>query len=216
MVLLEYIDVSHEKGEATMAMTTDRLEVVLPADWVRGPQQGNWTYDDYAALPDDGKKYEIVEGVLLMAPAPTGPHQDVIGEIFSYLRTYVKLTGRGLVRFAPFTVQLSPGNVFQPDVFVVLNEHLHRVQEKKMLGAPDLVVEVASPSTATYDRLNKYDKYARAGVPEYWIIKIEERTVEVMVLENGQYRSLGIFQGEQTLPSSIVPDLPVRVEQFFV
>ena len=105
--------------------------------------------------------------------------------------------------------------MFQPDVVVVLIEHLERVAEKKIVGAPDLVVEVASPSTAAYDRLTKYDIYARSGVAEYWIVKPTSRTVEVLVLENREYRSLGLFSGQQTLPSRIVPGLLVRVEQFF-
>ncbi len=199
-----------------MTTTSDKLQVVTPADWVPGPKQGDWTYDHYAALPDDGKRYEIVNGVLLMAPSPTGPHQDTVGEIFFHLRSHVKLTGRGLVRLAPFDVELSPKDVFQPDVFVVLNAHLDRVLEKKVVGAPDLVVEVASPSTAAFDRLTKYDTYARAGVPEYWIVNIDRLTVEILVLESGKYHSLGIFREQQMVPSRILPGLSVRVEQFFL
>jgi len=196
-------------------ITTEKLSVITPADWVPGPQQGSWTYTDYAALPDDGRRYEIVNGVLLMAPSPSGSHQDTVGEIFSYLRTHVKLAGLGLVRLAPFDVELSPQDVFQPDILVVLNAHLDKVLEKKVVGAPDLVVEVASPGTAAFDRLTKYDVYARAGVPEYWIVNPERRTVEVLVLEGGKYHSRGIFRGQQTLPSQVVPDLPVSIEQFF-
>jgi len=90
------------------------------------------------------------------------------------------------------------------------------VAAKKIVGAPDLVVEVASDSTAAMDRIAKYDVYAHTGVTEYWIVKPERRTVEIFVLENRKYRSLGIFSGQQTLPSQVVPGLPVRVEQFFV
>lgn len=79
-----------------------------------------------------------------------------------------------------------------------------------------MVVEVASPGTATFDRLTKYDVYARAGIAEYWIVKPAHRTVEVLVLQNGEYHSRGTFHGRQTLPSSIVPGLPACVEQFFV
>jgi Putative restriction endonuclease len=91
-----------------------------------------------------------------------------------------------------------------------------RVAEKKITDAPDLVIDVASPSTAAYDRLTKYEKYAHAGITEYWIVKPTSHTVEVLVLEGEEYRSLGIFRGEQTLPSRIVPDLPVGFERFFV
>ena len=198
-----------------MPTTTDELSVVTPADWVPGPPQGSWTYDDYAALPDDGNRYEIVNGVLIMTPAPSPEHQDIVGEIFSALRTHIKLAGLGRVFTGPIDVDLGPKNVYQPDLVVVLNTHLDRVAEKKIIGAPDLVVEVASPSTAAYDRLTKYEKYAHAGIREYWMVKPKSRSVELLVLEGREYRSLGIFRGEQTLPSRIVPDLPVGVERFF-
>ena len=152
-----------------MTTTTDELSVVIPADWVPGPSQGSWTYDDYAALPDDGNHYEIVNGVLIMAPTPTPEHQDIVGEIFSALRTHIKLAGLGRVFMAPIDVDLGPKNVYQPDLVVILNAHLERVTEKKIIGAPDLVIEVTSPSTAAYDRLTKYEKYAQAGITEYWI-----------------------------------------------
>lgn len=189
--------------------------MVLPADWVPGPEQGSWTYDDYASLPDDGQRYEVVNGVLVMSPALDGPHQDAVLRIAHYLLVHVEFAGLGKVRVAPFDVQLSSKDVFQPDVFVVLNAHLSKMQKKKMIGAPDLVVEVASPSTALLDRVGKYERYAKAGVQEYWIVNVETATVQVSVLEAGGYHSLGTFQGQQTLPSQIVPNLPVHVEQFF-
>ncbi len=195
--------------------TVERPPTVIPADWVPGPEQGSWTYDDYAALPDDGQRYEIVNGVLVMAPAPNRPHQDAVLRFAHYLLVNVEFAGLGKVMVAPFDVELSPKDVFQPDVFVVLNAHLNRVQEKKVVGAPDLVIEVASQSTAAFDRISKYEKYAEAGIQEYWIAKADARTVQVLVLESGEYRSLGIFRGQQTLPSRVVPSLAVRVEQFF-
>nr|HET6903669.1 Uma2 family endonuclease [Ktedonobacteraceae bacterium] len=198
-----------------MATTNDELSVIVPADWVPGPLQGSWTYDDYAALPYDGNRYEIVNGVLLMTPAPTPEHQDIVGMIFHYLLIHVKFARLGRVFMAPIDVALSPKNTFQPDVVVILNAHLNRVGEQKIIGAPDLVIEIASPSTAAYDRLIKYEKYARAGIAEYWIVNPTRRAVEVLVLENEEYRSLGIFRGEQTVPSRIVPNLPVAVERFF-
>src|SRR5712691_7977283 len=167
----------------TMITTKEELSVPLPADWVPGPPQGSWTYDDYAALPENGQPYEIVNGVLVMAPAPNPGHQDIVLEIASYLRTHIKLAGLGRVFPSPVDVELGPKNVYQPDIIVVLNEHLDRVQEKKIVGAPDLVVEIASPSTAALDRLVKYEAYARAGIPEYWMVKPASRTVEVMELE---------------------------------
>jgi len=198
-----------------MTTTSDKLPMMLTlADEVPGPKQGQWTYRDYAAL-DDEQHYEIVNGVLLMTPAPSWSHQEVVLEIASYLRTYVRTTGLGGVFTAPIDVELSPKDVFQPDVVVLLKESREKLRERHIVGAPDLVVEVASPGTAPYDRLTKYDAYARAGVPEYWIVRPDAQTVEVLVLDGTTYRSLGIFGGQAILPSRIVPDLPVHVEQFF-
>ena len=197
-------------------VTNEELSVVTPADWIPGPQQGSWTYNDYAALPNDGHHYEIVNGVLLMAPAPTPDHQSIVAWLTYYLLAHVELGRLGRVLPGPVDVELGPKDVFQPDVVVLLNAHLDRIAEKRIKGAPDLVVEVASPSTAAIDRLTKYEIYARYGIPEYWIVKPIQRTIEVLVLQNREYRSLGIFQGHQTLPSRILPDLSVRVGQFFV
>jgi Uma2 family endonuclease len=204
------------KGRATMATTTDRLPVVTPADWVPGPKQGHWTYNDYAALPDDGHHYEIVNGVLYMAPSPNRWHQEAAFEIASYLRTHVTLARLGRVYIAPFDVELAPDDIVQPDVIVMLNAHRDRITDSHIIGAPDLVVEVASPSTAGFDRREKQDSYARAGVPEFWVVNAEARTVEVLVLENGIYHSLGVFRGRAILPSRVVPGLAVHVEQFFL
>jgi Uma2 family endonuclease len=199
-------------------MTTppDNLQVVTPADWVPGPNQGDWTYNQYIALPDDGKRYEIANGILLLVPSSTGSHQDTVGEVFFHLRSHVKLPGLGLVSQAPSVVELSSKDVFQPDIFVVMNDHLDRVQEKKFVGAPDLVVEVASPGTVAFDRLTKYDAYERTGVPEYWIVNLERRTVEVFVLEGDKFQSLGVLHGDQRVPSRLISWLSVRVEQFFM
>jgi Uma2 family endonuclease len=202
------------KGKANMA-TAERYLTVIPADWVPGPKQGEWTYSHYAALPDDGQRYEIVNGVLIMAPAPSPEHQSIAVRLAYYVFPHVDLAGIGRLFTAPIDVELGPKNVFQPDIVVVLNAHLNRVADKKIIGAPDLVVEIASLSTAVFDRLTKYEKYAHAGITEYCIVKPATRTIEVLALEGEEYRSLGIFNGQAKLPSGNLPDLSVRVEQFF-
>src|SRR5207245_10839761 len=102
------------------------------------------------AIPDDEHRYEIVDGVLYMAPSPNRGHQNAALEIASYLRTHIKLTGLGQVYIAPFDVELNPRTVVQPDVFVVLNPNLDKITESRIIGAPDLVVEVSSPGTVGY------------------------------------------------------------------
>jgi Uma2 family endonuclease len=189
--------------------------MVMPADHMPGPGQGHWTYKDYAALSDDGHRYEIVDGVLYMAPSLNEWHQTTAGRLFRYLSTYIEDTGLGRVYIAPFDVELGPKTVVQPDVFVILNANRNKITFSHIIGAPDLVVEVSSPGTVGYDREKKQRAYARAGVPEYWIADPWSRTVEVLTWEEGGYRSLGVFEGKAVLPSQVVLDFPVHVEQFF-
>ncbi len=201
-----------------MTTTMERQSVVTRADRVPGPEQGHWTYNHYAALPDDGRRYEIVDGVLYnMTPSSGRSHQNAALWLAHYLLMHVKVAGLGQVFSAPFDVVLAPDVVVQPDVLVVLNENSEKITEARIVGAPDLVVEVSSPATAGYDRREKQDAYAHAGVPEYWIADPASRTVEVLILEGGAYQSAGVFSGQATLLSKIVPAIAeVRVEQFFV
>ena len=193
----------------------ERVIPVTPANWVPGPLQGNWTSDMYAALPDDGRCYEVVRGVLMMSPAPESAHQGIIQRISSYLDERVFVPRLGLVFTNPIDVVLSSRTTVQPDVLVVLKKHVNRVQPKRILGAPDLAVEVISPSSATYDRLVKYSVYEQVGVPEYWLVNASEQTIEVFVLEEGQYHSLNIFREEQPLQSRIIPGTEAPAAQFF-
>jgi Uma2 family endonuclease len=195
--------------------TNEDPPVAMPADWVPGPRQGFWTYAAYAALPDDGKRYESVQGVLMMSPAPEPAHQGVEGKIYRYLCSQVFDTKRGLVLHAPTDVVLSEHTTVQPDVLVLLKEHLDRLQKKRIVGAPDLAVEVISPGSAAYDRFAKYAVYEQAGVPEYWLVNSRMQTIEVFTLEEGAYHSLGLFRDEQCLTSQIVPDITVAVNWFF-
>ena len=115
----------------------------------------------------------------------------------------------------PTDVELHPGDVVQPDVFVVLNSHLDRLTPSRLIGTPDLVIEVASPSTAHHDLSEKLYTYARAEVPEYWIVNPDAQTVELLVWQSWGYSSLGLFASHTTLPSQVVPDFPISVGQFF-
>jgi Uma2 family endonuclease len=204
----------NQKGHNTMSATPDLMPV--PANDVPGPQQGQWTYSHYAALPDDGKRYEIIDGVLyLMPPSPNEWHQNAVAVLTTYLVIHIKFRGLGKVYAAPFDVELAFDTVVQPDIIVVLNEHLPIITFSHIVGTPDLIVETLSPGTARYDRVKKYNAYAHAGVREYWIVDPKQKTVEVLYLEGETYRTAGVFSGEQKLPSLAVPDFPVRVEQIF-
>lgn len=196
-------------------MTADILPVTMRADHTGGPSQGHWTYSDYAALPDDSNRYEIVDGVLYVAPAPTTFHQSANNLLATYLTMYIQFTGLGRVFAAPTDVELGPHDVVQPDVIVVLNGSQATIIPSRIVDALDLVVEIGSPSTSGYDWSEKQDAYARALVAEFWVADPNAQTIELLVLDGGAYRSLGLFQGKATLPSRVAL-LPVHVEQFFL
>jgi Uma2 family endonuclease len=199
-----------------MSTEIGHIPAAVPAEGVPGPRQGMWTYEDYAALPDDGNRYEVLQGVLYMAPSPGKWHQKASVAISHYLYVAVQMAGLGEVYAAPFDVMLDAKNTVQPDVLVVLNEHLDRVTKSGVVGAPDLVVEIASPATARIDLGEKLYAYASAGVTEYWVVNPDAHTVEVLVLRQGTYHSLGIYYGPAVLPSHVVPNLNAIVEQFFL
>jgi Uma2 family endonuclease len=195
---------------------TDRPEAVIRADHVPGPQQGEWTYSHYLAIPDDGQRYEIIDGVLYMAPSPNEYHQVASSRITTYLNIYVDFNGLGLTLAAPFDVKLAFKTVVQPDVLLFLykNGEIEELSEV-VKRIPDLVVEIASPGTMKHDRQRKFQAYERAGIREYWIVEPNHRSIEVFALDARTYCKIGVFSGEQTVISQVVPDFPVAVEQFF-
>ncbi len=197
---------------------TERTSIptVLRADGVGVVAQGQWTYATYAALPPDDLRHEIIGGVLYMAPAPNTAHQGAITRFVAYLFRDVEQVGLGRVLPAPCDVELAAHTVVQPDVVVVLAARQHIITPARVIGVPDLVLEIASPGTVTYDRHTKLEAYARAGVPEYWLADPASRTVEVLVLQGQRYMQVGVFAGAVRLPSRIIPTFAATVEQCFV
>jgi Uma2 family endonuclease len=148
---------------------TQTLPMVVRADDMPGCKQGHWSYAGYAAIPNDGRRYEVVDGVLYMTPAPNLGHQGSNIRFATYLLTHVEFAGLGRVFAAPCDVELAPRTIVQPDIVVILNANAKIMTPSRVIGTPGLVVEIASPGTTGYDRRTKQNAYARAGVPEYWI-----------------------------------------------
>jgi Uma2 family endonuclease len=138
-----------------MTTTSEKPGEIIRADHVPGPKQGEWTYSHYAVLPDDGQRYEIIDGVLYMTPVPSRGHQRAANRLSTYLTMHVEFTGLGQVYPAPFDVELAFHTVVQPDVLVLLNASIEKVVPTRVIGAPDLVVEVLSPGTAKYGSQQK-------------------------------------------------------------
>jgi Uma2 family endonuclease len=146
-----------------------------------GPDPGAWTYEDYLRLPDDGRRYEILRGRLLMSPAPRPRHQQIVGRLFLALSHFLHATELGDLYFAPIDV-LLPGlaQPVQPDLVMIRKARREVIQERAIVGVPDLIIEVLSPSSWQIDRRDKYELYAEAGVSEYWTVDPERRTIEVL------------------------------------
>ena len=147
------------------------------------------TYDDYAALPNDGLRYELHEGELSVTPAPGRTHQSVVIDLAAALHAHVRERRLGELYVAPFDVILSHVTVVQPDIVFVANERLHILAERGAEAAPTLAVEILSPSTRTIDRTTKLQLYARYRVPYYWIVDPAARAIDVYQLVGDAYES---------------------------
>jgi Uma2 family endonuclease len=177
------------------------------------PQTG-LTYADLERFPDDGLRRELIGGELFVTAAPRLRHQEVVGEVFVLLRTYATEHG-GRAYLAPTDVFLSDVDVVEPDVLFVSAEHLDRLEEKFVRSAPDVVVEVSSPTTRPVELTRKKDLYERYGVPEYWYLDLEVDRVEVYWMESGRYGQPTIVARGQALESAVLPGLAASVDDLF-
>ena len=154
------------------------------------------TYDDYVGLPNDGKRYEILDGELFVTPAPRPRHQQVSINLEFILLQHIRGHRLGQILHAPIDLILDPATVAQPDILFIRAGREAIISERGIEGAPTLVVEVLSPSTARLDRDRKMKLYAEHGVPYYWIVDPESRSVEAYTLTGTAYALAGRVTGE--------------------
>ena len=168
------------------------------------------TYDDYTALPGDGRRYEIHEGHLSVTPAPSPRHQKVIVNLLGILDRYVKAHGLGEVYVSPIDCILSPTTVVQPDIIYVGLDRLGSVSHRGIEGAATLAIEVLSASTADIDRRTKLQLYAKHGVPYYWMVDPDARVIDAYRAVADHYEPAGPLEGVTpgTLPP--FPELPLE------
>jgi Uma2 family endonuclease len=164
------------------------------------------TYRDYAALPDDGKRYEVHDGELSVMTAPTSDHQIVSARLFTTLHRHVEARRLGLVLYAPLDVILSDTTIVQPDIVYLDRERLPALERRGVEGPPTLVIEILSPTTAATDRSRKRALYTRYGVPNFWLVDPDVRVIEAYVLRGGEYALAVRAAGGQPL------DLPPFVD----
>lgn len=167
------------------------------------------TYADLQTMPEDGRRYEILEGELCVTPSPSTQHQRVSGNLTFVLQSHVTQHDLGELFYAPLDVILDRHTVVEPDILFVAKDRLGIIRERAIEGAPDLIVEIASPSTEDRDRGPKRQAYERYGVAHYWCVDPYALTLTELVLEQGSYRLRGTFRSPATFRSALFPELAI-------
>jgi len=172
------------------------------------------TYQDYLETPDDGQRYELIDGEIIVSPSPILLHQLAVLELAVILRAYARQHGAGRVALSPIDVRLAANIVVQPDVaFVRRGSAADNPAEARIAGSPELMIEVLSLSNAGHDLVRKRELYARYGVPEYWIVDPIRRTIVALTLVDGQYAE--IPQENESFDSAALIGLTIDVPAFF-
>lgn len=170
------------------------------------------TYEDYCRLPNDGRRYEILEGELAVTPAPTPGHQELLLNLAALLRDHVTSRRLGKVYVSPIDVILARTSVVQPDLVFVRADRLSLVSGRGIEGPPDLVVEVLSPTTEAQDRGAKLQLYARHGVPHYWLLDPDARRLEAYELAGTSYRLVADLTGTADFAPALFPGLTLPLD----
>lgn len=185
-----------------MARVSEREKIVL-------------TYEDYLLLPNDRNRYEILEGELHVTPSPSTKHQEVSGKLFVILWQHVKEHNLGKVFAAPMDVILDPTTIVQPDLLFISKKRLKIVTELNIQGAPDLIVEITSPTTTRIDRFTKKQIYARHDVQHYWLIDPAEQKIILYQLRAGQYQQLTEYSGNDIFRPGLFPNLEIALTELW-
>jgi Uma2 family endonuclease len=180
------------------------------------PPQGEWTYEDYARLPDNGFRYEVIHGELYMSPASSVNHQRTVTAFIHHLTNYLIQHPVGECIPSPIDIILPDlASPVQPDVVFISNENRDIIKDNVIEGVPSLVIEILSPGTARYDRRTKFETYAEAGIREYWLADPHSFTIEVYVLRGQAYALLGKFNREAQAHSELLPGFILPVKEVF-
>lgn len=171
------------------------------------------TYETYAAMPDDGNRYEVIEGRLELLPSPSPNHQLVRGQL--QYRMHSNCESEYIVLGAPLDVILSDVNVLQPDLILVHRSRKHILTHRGVEGPPDLVVEILTPGTRNRDKAVKMKIYAAHGVSECWIVEPEARVIELFRLESGRYEPYDLFEGDEVVTSDKLPCISFAISDIF-
>jgi Uma2 family endonuclease len=182
-----------------------------PAKW----KNRRWTFDELVAeLPESNLPTELWDGELIMSPAPSFLHQEIVARFYKSLDSWVMAHRLGKTGIAPLDMVLATLRATQPDVVFISNGRVGIIKEQVM-GAADLVAEVISPGSRRRDRIDKRDLYEQHGVQEYWLIDPEAKTVEVLHLESGTYQLVGRWHPGECARSRLLEGFEVPVSPLF-
>ena len=173
-----------------------------------------FTYEDYLHFPED-KRYEIIDGEVHMVPSPVPYHQMVLGNLYLRLCEFVDKKGIGEVYLAPLDVVLSEIDVVQPDIMFISKERLNIITEKNIQGAPDLIVEIISPTSEYRDRVIKRKLYSKYEVKEYWLVDLEKKEIEVMALGESGLETVKIYKKTDILESLVLKGIKIKLDDIF-
>ncbi|MBI5750453.1 MAG: Uma2 family endonuclease [Nitrospinae bacterium] len=176
--------------------------------------QKKYTYNDYLLIEDE-KRYEVMKGELIMVPAPFTIHQRVQINLAVILSNFVREKKLGKILVAPTDVVFAEDVVVQPDILFISNKRSDIIKEAAIMGSPDLIVEIVSPSSASYDTIEKRDVYEKYGVKEYWLVFPQEKAVEVLVIENGIYKEFCKARKTGIVKSKIIEGSTVEIKEIF-
>lgn len=174
-----------------------------------------WTYTEFARLPDDGNRYEIIAGELHMTPAPRPFHQEIVGRLMDYLRPFARRHRLGAVLPGPVDLLFAEGDYLEPDLVFVRRERLGIITERGIEGAPELVIEVLSSSTTFRDRGIKRERYAHFGVQQYWIVDPDQQRVEVYRMLHDPLEPELVTDAVQWKLHPTAPELSIPLAKLF-
>jgi Uma2 family endonuclease len=179
------------------------------------PHAPSLTEEDYYNLPDNGMRYQLIEGELYMAPAPNLYHQTISGNLEFIFRAYLEQNPLGILLHAPFDVVFHGESIWQPDIFVVLNANRHILKEQRCEGVPDFIIEILSQNNRELDLHTKRTIYARQGVTEYWIIDPEAKEILIYRFDENINEPVTRIKSPVKATSSLFPGLTIALEAIF-
>jgi Uma2 family endonuclease len=176
------------------------------------------TYDDFVLFPDDGKRHELIDGEHYVTPSPNRKHQAIVWNLTLILGNYLEAHPIGRAFTAPFDVVFSEFDVVEPDLLYISNsKHADILTAKHVLGAPDLVIEIGSPSTRQRDETIKRTLYERSGVEEYWVVDPDIEAIAVYRRVGDSYQCVHELVAERhdKLTTSLLPGLSAPLASIF-